>query len=191
MENNLQNSINSQTIEPKSAWNYAFKWGLIGAVIYIIKTYFLFYSTDDYNTDTGGFTMKLLDIIVLVVIMIGAANEFKKNENNGFLSFGKAFKISYFTGIIYSVILALFSYVFLSFQVDYTKLYNYELDKGIKRMKDAGMTAEQIAKELKGTPEFLSTVEFACLVSLVMGFTLYAIFALISAAIAKRKEPEL
>lgn len=190
MENNILHPELEKQLEQKSIWNYAFKWGLIAAIIYIVKTYILFYSTDDYSSDTGGITAKLLDIIIVIVCMIMASNEYKTKENGGYLAFGKAFKVSYFTGIITAVILAIFNFIFLRFQVDYDALYSKELDKGITKMKEAGMTAEQIAKRIQDTPEFMKSVEFVSVIVIVMGFTIYAIYALISAAITKRKQPD-
>ncbi len=190
MENNILHPGQENQLEPKSVWNYAFKWGLIASIIYIVKTYILYYSTDDYSSDTGGIVAKLLDIIIVVACMIMASNEYKTNENGGYLTFGKAFKVSYFTGIITSIILAIFNFVFLSFQVDYDALYSKEIDKAIAKMKEAGMTAEQIAKRIQDTPEFMKSVEFVSVIVIVMGFTIYAIYALISAAITKRKQPD-
>jgi hypothetical protein len=81
-------------------------------------------------------------VIALSMVFVGIKN-FRDNHNNGFITFGKAFKIGILISVIAAVCYAItweFTYNFLmpNFMEDMTKYYNEEQIKN-------GATAEQLA----------------------------------------------
>ena len=182
--------FNSEEKAPVSIFNYAYKWALIGSIAYIVKLYSMyFYNGNHYNPQAGGIIAGLFDILLVIVIMYLCTSEYRKKELNDYITFGKAFKVSYVTGILLALILAAFMYIFHTYQVDYDLVMSEQTDMAVKVLKERGMTPEQISKQLSMAPAFTKTVEFSSAVLVVVGFTLYAIYALIVAAILKRNPP--
>jgi len=185
-----ETTFNSDLRKPVSIFNYAYKWALIGSVIYILKLYgMMLYNDNHYNPQAGGFIGGLIDILLVIATMYMCTAEYRKKELEDYMTFGKAFKVSYITGILFALFLAAFMYYFHVYQVDYDLVMSEQTDLAIKLLKEKGLTQEQINKQLSLRPEMSKTPEFASAALAISGFTLYALFALIVAAILKRNPP--
>lgn len=173
-------------------FNYAYKWALIGSVVYIIKLYALwFYNDNHYNPQAGGLIGFFFDIFLVLAIMYLCTSEFRKIEQEDYITFGKAFKVSYLTGILLSIILAIFMFIFHTYQVDFDQVMSEQTDIAVKMLKERGLTQEQINKQMNMAPKFTKTIEFSSIILVIVGFTIYALYALIVAAILKRNPPSI
>lgn len=185
-------AFNSEEKTPVGMFNYAYKWALIGSIAYVVKLYGLYFYNDfHYYPQAGGLTGMLFDILLVLATMYLCTSEYRKKELDDYITFGKAFKVSYLTGILVSIILAVFMYVFHTYQVDFDQVMSEQTDMAVKMLKERGLTPEQIKKQMSMAPSFTKTIEFSSGVLIIVGFTIYAIYALIVAAILKRNPPAI
>lgn len=185
-------TFNTENKAPSGLFNYAYKWALIGSIAYVLKLYGLwFYNDSHYNPNGGGLIGFCFDILLVIATMYLCTAEYKKKELGGYITFYNAFKLSYLTGIVLSIILAVFMYIFHTYQVDYDQVMSEQTDLAIKILKERGLTPEQIQKQMSKAPSYTKTIEFASIVLAIVGFTFYALHALIVAAILKRNPPTL
>ncbi len=183
------NLITDHHTPAKSFVNTAYKWALITSAYLIIKTYAIYLSDPStYHPQKGGMVLGLLDLLISLVAFYMANKEFRDKENGGFLTYGKGFVVSYVTGLFITAITTIFMFVFLSYQVDFDLMVSNMLDENARQFKARGMGEQDIAEALKRTKEF-STVGTMLTFSSIMFVFLYAIFALIVAAITKRNPP--
>lgn len=170
----------------------AFRWALIGSLIYVIKLYSLL-ALNDWNFDPkfGGIASMLFDIVFIFAILFLASKEYRDKFCSGYINYGKAFKFSFLTGFYIAVILTLFTMFFYGFQVDFDTMMAEQMDKSIEQMKKAGMSNEKIAQNLALIPEFTKTLWFSIVSVLVFSTIAYTIYSLIVAAIIKRNDPNI
>lgn len=184
--------FNTNEKAPVGMFNYAYKWALIGSAAYVLKLYATwFYDDYHYNPQAGGLLGLFVDILLVIVTMYLCTSEFRKKEQEDYITFGKAFKVSYLTGILLSLILAIFIYVFHTYQVDFDQVMSEQTDMAVKMLKERGLTQEQINKQMNMAPKFTRTIEFSSIILVVYGLTIQALYALIVAAILKRNPPAI
>lgn len=170
----------------KSFLNVAYKWALITSAYMIIKTYAIYLSDPaTYHPQKGGMALGLLDLVISLVAFYMANKEYRDKENGGFLTFGKGFTVSYITGLFIILITTIFMYVFLSYQVDFDLMVSNMLDESMRQMKERGMSEKDMTIAIQRTKEF-SNIGSMLTFSSIAFIVLYAIFALIIAAITKR-----
>lgn len=184
--------ITDQNNQRKSSpFNIAYKWGLIACAYYILKMYVIYYmDPENFNPQSGGLVAGLIDLAVSLVVMFLANKEYRDKYNGGFLKFGEGFKTSFLTGLVITAIISIFMFVFYTYQVDFDTMMANGMDKGIADMKARGMSDEDIQKALKNMNMFTSK-EFVIGSSAIFFLIIYAIFALIAAAITKRTPPAM
>jgi len=177
--------------EPKvTLRDHAIKWGVILGLVGVIYTVLL------YIVDAALLANMWLGLFTLVLflgLVVYAGIDYRK-QMGGLLPFGKAYQHGFLTLFIGGIIGTLFNYL----------LYNI-IDPGlVETLAEAGAeNARAIAERFGAPPEAIDdAVEKArtdtidrlqgagVFISFLWGLIAYAIIALITGAIVKRKPPE-
>jgi hypothetical protein len=141
-------------------------------------------------------TFKYLGVSLLIYLGYGIYSGINyRNETGGYLSFGKAFQHGFIVFAASALLSTLFSLVLYNV-VDAelpTKLTDAAVANAEEMMISFGMPAEQMDEALAKTRT--DTEERFTVVGIAKGYiwtlAFCAIFALISGAIAKKKQPEM
>jgi Protein of unknown function (DUF4199) len=117
-----------------------------------------------------------------------------RNEIGGYLSFGKAFQHGFVVFAVSALISTIFN-ILLYTVIDPElpeKITEVAVENAQKMMEGFGMSGDQLDEAMEKTKEDTIKRYTAGGLAMSYGFTLIgcAIFALISGAIAKKKEPE-
>lgn len=160
------------------------KFGLISAVSGIIWTLIMYLTEldkSDYSKPLGW--LMILFYLAFVVLAVKET----RDTNNGYISFGEAFKTGFFTMMIGAVIGTIYFYIHVSF-VDTNFIDHIFEQSRAEMMKQPNMTEEQIEQALKFTAMFMTPgvmAFFGLLMNLIGGL----IGSLIVAAIMKKDPP--
>lgn len=162
----------------------ALKYGLIYSGINILWNLLLYIT--ELNRSDNAWIFQTLGLVFMIICIIMAINEYKKNEGAGFIDFGTAFKqgliIAVISGIIGSV------YYVLYVNVIDTSFNDYIMQKQVDKMAEMGMAEGDIEKAIGQSAKFQTPfwlMTFGILGSLFVG----SIISLIIAAIMKKPNP--
>ncbi len=170
--------------------NIAFKWAVIGMLLSIIQVMTLLYMNDNkYNPQGGGWVSFLVGLVVLFTVFIMPIKEYRDKELGGYISFGKAFKTGFITTLFMVGLTVLFYIVFYNFVIDWDAYVGEEMERGVQKMKESGMSDTDIQKRMADTPAFMSAQGFWLGVTAIAGLFFDTIVVLISAAIMKKEPP--
>lgn len=171
---------------------HALKQGIILGIINMIIG-LLIYFIDP--TMMAGMSVGLLILAFNLAYIAYVGIKFRNEETNGFLSFGRAyihgfitFAIAGFLGILFRILL---------FEVIDPDVVNVLIDSSLETtenmMRNFGADQDAIDKAMeqveKDMPASFST--FGLLKSYLFSFIFYAIAALITGAIVKKKDPAM
>ena len=117
--------------------------------------------------------------------MLWAADVYKKNYNGGFLSYGKAFSVSYLVGMVATVIAIIYGFIFIEF-IDPTVM-DKVIEANEQKMIDQGMTDAQIDQGLEMTKRFTTPV-FRVIFGLVVNGVILAVVSLLTSIFVKKEE---
>jgi hypothetical protein len=182
--------IDNNETKPPSALNIAFKWSLVGILLYVIQTMAsMVINEGEYNPRAGGWVQMLLGLVLLFFPLTMAVKEFRDKEMDGFISFGRAFKTGFIYSLLISALTLLFMLVFYNFIIDFDTFMANQVDITVKLLKERGMSDTEIKKTLASSPAFASQQWFS--LSMVFAGTIIfnTIADLIVSAILKRKNP--
>lgn len=168
-----------------SVFKSALPYGLILAVAVIVYTLLLYSFDAIQNTWLAYLTY----LIVLVFIVLGIKN-YRDKKANGFISFGQAFMDGFYIVLIYSVITAVFNYLFYAFfdpsLID--KMMVLAEEKILEQNPD--MPQEQIDMAMSYSKIFMKPTMIA-IMGLVWNVIVGGILSLIVAAIMKKEDKSL
>lgn len=167
--------------------NVILQYGGLSALVYLLVFVVLYLLGADSFLSIGGYSSALVPIVFAVVGCI----VFKK-ENGGFLEFREALKISFAILVITSLASTIFSYILFNF-IDPAfgeSMTQVALEQQQRMLEKFGAPQEAIDKAVKDTlsrnlyslPNLFQTFMFYCIAQFI--------FALIIAAIVKKKRPE-
>jgi hypothetical protein len=149
--------------------------GLIG-IVYTLVMYFL-----DMTTNKSlGYVFFLIQIVVLFFLI----KSYRDNYLHGMITFGQAVGAGVVICLIYSIIMAVFSYILYSF-IDtglINKLMAVSEEAGLKR----GLTQEQIDASMKITRKMM-TPAFISIMSILSSMFFGTIMSLIIAIFVKKE----
>lgn len=158
------------------------RYGLILALVSVI--YFLVLTI--MNVDmTSGFGRWAS--ILFYVAGIFLAHKYFKDNGTGFMSYGEGIGISFWIGLLSSVISSLFTYVYIKF-VDSSFVETIK-EKQIEEMQARGMSDEQIDQGMKFAEMFMSP-EAILIFGIVGGIITVLIVGLIVTIFTQKKSPE-
>ncbi len=170
-------------------FNVALKWGFIGALLGIVQSLAEYVIKDGKFDQSGGGIKLLIGISIAVFVITMCIKEYRDKHNHGIVTFGRAFKVAFVSSIFSVLIIAIYTYIFLTFFIDYDAIIAESMVNAVADMKKKGMDEAQIQKALKMS-EMFTTVGFATVIIIVGGLILDTIISLICAAILKKEQKQ-
>lgn len=176
----------NQTVSPaKSAMTYGVVFGAI-MVLELVIMYIL--KPDPIENAWAGTVMQVCNFLIFPVLFISlACNNYKKNINGGFISFGQCLKIGVsvmvLASVIYSIFYVVFTLMFPEFLTDAV-----EQVRRVTIHQNPNMTEEQLNMTMSMTEKFMQPM-LAVPISIIMNAFVGLIYSLIIGAIVKRDNP--
>ena len=181
--------MNDQTQSPIQS---AVRPGIILGLVSLVLTYVAYFIDSSYLA-SGYFGLVALVLFFALIIYFG--KEYRK-EMGGFMTFGPAFKFSFFT-ILTSGFLGLIGTILLFHVIDPSLpqvLGDITFESQLEMMENFGASPDSLAPEVLDDMREASASNFT-LVGQLKGFGLgliaYAIIALILGAILKKRDKSL
>lgn len=171
----------------KKQTNPLLQYGLLSAVVGLVIYIALYLGGVKLMTSPLAYASYLLPIIFAVLACVAA-----KKQNDGYLEFGKALKISFGVFVITGLATTLFSYILLNFiDVEFKEaMQQVSLEMTENMMKKFGASQDQIDKAV----EQASKKDNFSFGSVMLGFAFSCfisfLISLIIAAIVKKKNPQ-
>lgn len=154
---------------------YGVIFGLIGALYTL-------------GTAIGRLNLPIIGLIISWAVIIGvfvfATKEYKEN-NGGFMSFGKAFGITMIVATIGGLIRSVATYVYFMVDPEYLNFM-----KEAQQNSPFGAPPQQQGQDVEQMMSFLTSPEFIVIMSFVGAIFGGLIFGLIVSAITKNQEEE-
>ncbi|MEW5675111.1 DUF4199 domain-containing protein [Flavobacterium enshiense] len=169
----------------KHALSYGVTFGII-LVLEFVLMYVL--NIDPSENAWAGVVMNLLNYLVLpFALTYIAANKFKKEINDGFLSISETLKagvsITVLAALIYGVFYILFDFIFPEFKEEL-----FEKIQQVTIKQNPAMTAEQLKMSMKFVKIFMNPY-IAAPFTVVMYAVIGLIHSLIVGVILKKDKP--
>jgi hypothetical protein len=170
----------------KSALQYGALFGILMVLEFVI-VYVM--DVDPISNPTAGIIINTLNYLVFPVgiITIGCMN-YKKNLNNGFISFGECLKIGVticlIAGLIYGIFSAVFNMIFPEFIEELMKKTRQVMLK-----QNPTMTSAQVEMAISMTKKFMSPA-IVIPVTIAMYSFMGLIYSLIIGAFVKNDNPQ-
>lgn len=165
--------------EKVSVWKANLTSGLILGLIGIVYTLVLYFM-DMSTNKILGYVFFLIQIVVLFFLV----RSYRDNYTHGMITFGQALGAGVIICLIYSLIMAVFSYILYSFidtgLVD--KLIALSEEAGLKK----GYTQEQVDLSMRVTRKLMTPV-FISLMSLISSMFFGTIISIIIAMFVKKE----
>ena len=176
-----------QKVSPsKSALQYGALFGVLMILEFVI-VYVM--DVDPITNPTTGIIINIVNYLVFPVsiISIGCVN-YKKNLNNGFVTFGDCLKIGVticlIAGLIYGVFSAVFNMIFPEFVEDIMKK-----TRQVMLQQNPNMTSEQVGMAISMTKKFMNPA-IVIPATVAMFSFMGLIFSLIIGAFVKNDNPQ-
>lgn len=165
-----------------STFKFALVYGLMTAAAVIVLDLIFYVMEVPMET----FNIRLLGMVAYIGGMVWGASVYKKEIGNGFMTYGKAFSVSYIIAIITALIVSIYTIVFVEFFDP--SIITEILDKTEQTMLDQGnMTDAQIDQALEMTAKFTSPIMMGVM-AFITSAVIYAIVALVSSIFVKKEE---
>jgi hypothetical protein len=173
---------NTTAVEPVSTRSAGIRYGLIGGVIGI--AYFLILNTAGMDT-TQGFWNWFRFVITIGILIF--AHKYYKDNNDSFMSYGQGVGISFWTGLIASLIGGVFMFIYVKF-IDASFIEMMKQNQ-ITAMQERGMSDAQIDQSMKIASMFMSPLVIF-IFAIVFGIIGNVIGGLIVSIFTQKKAPE-
>ncbi|MGV3460582.1 MAG: DUF4199 domain-containing protein [Flavobacterium sp.] len=178
-----------QTVKTVSPAKSAVSYGVVVGAILILELIIMFIlKPDPIENAWTGIVMNLLNWLVLPVLFITlACNNYKNKHNGGFVSFGQCLKIGVSVmvigAVLYSIFYLIFNMIFPEYLPDMIALI-----ERATRAQNPNMPEEQLEITVSMMSKFMQPA-VAIPMSIVMNAFIGLIISLIVGAIVKRDNP--
>jgi Protein of unknown function (DUF4199) len=169
-----------------SIWGLVKKWGLISALIGIV---FQLIQQVTGVMSQSGMIIALYTVVsigVSVAIYVMALKEHREQELGGFMSFKRAFYLAFMIGMVSTVIVLVFNYIYMNFINPSAMDAQLEMTRGM--MEKFGMPEEQLDAAVEKQRESL-TSPMSMVTGLLGAGVVVAIISLIMGAVMKKERP--
>jgi len=168
-------------IKKNSIFPNALNYGIILGIISIILSITLYVLNLMENTVAG-----FIPLIFLIVVMILGILNYRNKINGGFITYGKSLGTGVLIGLISSVIMAIYTFIFYQY-ID-PDMINYLLSKTEEKMleQNPNLSDEQIEMAMKYTKKMMSPIWMA--INTFIWTTLVALVASILISIITQKK---
>ncbi|HEY9124022.1 MAG TPA: DUF4199 domain-containing protein [Bacteroidales bacterium] len=158
----------------KATMNYGLITGLI-VIVYSLLLYIIGLHLNQY--------FGYLTIVIMAACIFIFTKQYRDKQNEGFISFGKAFQLGILIGVFAAILLSFFSYIEVTF-IDPT-IVEKQLDIQREKMLAKGISEEQVEMGIQMAKKMM-TPAMLFIVS-ILSFTFWAaIISLITSAILKK-----
>ena len=183
MENNVLNEIEIK--KPQALFPVVLKYSIIFSFVIILYNVVLYAFNLNENKFLGWFVY-----VFFIAAMIIGSNKFKNENCDGYLSYGKSFLSSFLIGLFISIVISVWTYIFMEF-ID-KELVAKILEKAEESMleRNPNMSQNEINMGMKYVKMFTSPVMMSVM-SLITNIIMSVIFALITAIFIKKEEPSI
>jgi hypothetical protein len=171
----------------KTTKQYIIPFGILFGAIMILELVLGYaLNIDPATNGTYGIVINLLNYLFLpfIIIFLGC-NYFKKNVNNGFISFFESIKIGMTISVVAATISGVFSAIFFYFVPEYVENLMRNA-KGVMLKKNPEMTADQIEMGISMMKKFMNP--FISIPTTIIIFAFIGlIYSMIVGAIVKKE----
>jgi hypothetical protein len=171
--------------KPRSVTKHAMYYGLITGAALIIFSLILYIANLHMNRTLG-----YISFLILIGGMVWGTLEYRKQSQNGFMTYGKAFTSCFMIALFAAILSAFYTFVFAEFI--HPGFSQEILDKAREQMMSGGqqMTDEQIDQALTWTQRFTTPVMLA-IWGLITYVAISAVISLIAAIVLKKEDKSL
>ena len=132
--------------------------------------------------------LNYLSYIFYIGILVFGIINWRKTARNGYLTYGQAMGYSTYVALYYSIVMAVWTYIFMAYIMD-PAIMDAEFAKSAAKMQAQGMSQDQIDMGMKWARKFASPPVVAVL-ALFGGMFFLTIINLIVAAVMKKDPPQ-
>jgi hypothetical protein len=171
--------------QQKSIGANALIFGAVTGAALIVYSLLLFILNLYMNTFLG-----YLNYVIMVGGMVWGTLQYRKQQSNGLLSYGKAFTSSFLIGVIASVISIIYFFIYIKFIN--TGLITEMLEQTRLKMeaKSADISEEQMEKALAITAKFMQP-GWMVVFGLLMYLFFSAVFAALTSIFLKKEDKSI
>lgn len=165
-----------------STFKFALMYGLMtGAAVIVLS---LVFYVLDLPIDSP--IVKWSPYLIFIGGMVYGAHIYKNEFGNGFMTYGKAFGVSYLVAIVAAFITAIYAFIFISY-ID-PSVITTSLELAEQNMLDQGtLTDAQIDSALEMTGRFMNPTMIS-IMGFVMNAIILAVIGLVSSIFVKKEE---
>lgn len=169
-----------------SIWGMVKKWGLISALIGIV--FQLIQQVTGVMSQSGTIIAlyTVVSIGVSVAIYVMALREHREQELGGFMSFKRAFYLAFMIGMVSTVVVLIFNYIYMNFINPNAMEAQLEMTRGM--MEKFGMPEDQLDAAIEKQRASLAS-PMSMLTGLFGAGFVVAILSLIMGAVMKKERP--
>jgi hypothetical protein len=154
-------------------------YGVILAVVAIIYSLLLFVLDVDNQS-----SLNYLSYVILVAGIIVFQINYRNKHLGGFISYGKAFMVGFLTVVFYSIVMAIFTYVFFVY-IDPGAIEEIKM-AAEEGMIEGGMSDQEIDQAMKFV-ELMQTHAMLTMWALLGNIVVGAILSLITSIFVKKE----
>lgn len=165
-----------------SIWPIALKYGALTGVLFILYTLFTYISGN-----FGNFVINLLLSLAIATVGIVLAMREYKQQNFGYMTYGKGLGIGIVVMVIASIISGIFSYIYIAF-ID-PSIVDKMIEASIAQMAGFGLDEEMLDEQRDQMAEGFTPLK-QLINAVVGGLFSGLILSLIISAIMKHNRPE-
>jgi putative flippase GtrA len=164
-----------------SSFKFTLTYGIYTGVVIVIFSLLTYVAEISHDSPINKWIPFLF---YLIAMFIGVKN-WRDKQSNGFVSFGKAYSISFTIALFAAIIGTIYTFVFMSY-ID-PSISELILKSAEQGMLDKGYTDEQIDQGMKYV-EMFSTSTGIAIWTIVVSCIFFALLSLFPAAILKKEE---
>ncbi len=169
-----------------SIWGMVKKWGLISALVGIV--FQLIQQVTGVMSQSGTIIAlyTVVSIGVSVAIYVMALREHREQELGGFMSFKRAFYLAFMIGMVSTIVVLVFNYIYMNFINPSAMEAQLEMTRGM--MEKFGMPEDQLDAAIEKQRASLAS-PMSMLTGLLGAGVVVAILSLIMGAVMKKERP--
>ncbi|MDP2175915.1 MAG: DUF4199 domain-containing protein [Bacteroidota bacterium] len=181
--------INHSSDNKSQIYKTAFKWAIIGSLIQYILTLASYYlNGQTMNPDNKVLTIiaSLIGVVVIIMVIVLAIKEYRNQFSGGYVTFKRAFWVSFLCSLFLAILSALFMYLFYQFIIDFDVMMSEQLDQTILQLKKRKLSEEQINQSVTISKKFM-TMPIMISFAFIGSWVLNTLISLIASAILKKQ----
>jgi len=167
-----------------SIWYNAMTYGLILGIALVVYSLLLYIiGIDLYDPKGSGRYLSWVSYIIMLVAIIFSTKTYRDKIQGGTLTYSKALGLGTLIGLFSSILLALYTIIFLKF-ID-PNVMQYIMDVAQQNMEEQGLPEAQITKALEMSAKIMFP---SMIIGTIIGNTFFAfVFSLFTSIFLKKE----